>query len=292
MHAAVRPYATAGVALVGASVIAVSPIVPPLPDIQVRNPAAQLAVLADPFQAYTQVLQETVANLQPILATAAANPTPILTQILKNQFASLQAILAALQPPVASSAPPTTTSANPTSTPSQILAPLQTTAAPATGNVEDAINNVLLAAAAALFPLTELIPPITAAITAPLQNLVNAINTLGPIAAVLTNPLQNVVNVLNDLSAPFSGLPTTNAQIILAGIAGPLVQGVAATGAAIQGVIDAIGTGNPIAVLSAMVRSPCGDRGWSPQRRVWTRSVNRRGHPRANHPGRGPSHPL
>jgi hypothetical protein len=54
MHAAVRPYATAGVALVGASVIAVSPIVPPLPDVHVHNPAAQLAVLADPFHAYKQ----------------------------------------------------------------------------------------------------------------------------------------------------------------------------------------------------------------------------------------------
>jgi hypothetical protein len=179
MHAAVRPYATAGVALVGASVIAVGPIVPPLPDIQVHNPAAHLAVLADPFQAYTQVFQEAVANLQPILATAAANPTPILTQVLKNQIASLQVILAALQLPVASSAPTTTASADPTTTPSQTLAPLQTTAAPATGNVEDAINNVLLAAATALFPLTNLIPPITAAITQPVQNLVDAISTSG-----------------------------------------------------------------------------------------------------------------
>jgi hypothetical protein len=230
--------------------------VPPLPDIQVHNPAAHLAVLADPFQAYTQVFQEAVANLQPILATAAANPTPVLTQILKNQFASLQAILAALQPPVASSPLSTPTLANSTTTPPQILAALQTSAAPATGSVEDAVNNVLLAALSALFPLTNLIPPIAAAITQPVQNLVDAINTLGPIAAVLTNPLQNVVNVLNALSASFSGLPATNAQIILAGLTGPLIEGVAATGAAIQGVIDAIGTGNLTAVLGAIIDAP------------------------------------
>jgi hypothetical protein len=41
MHAAMRPYATAGVALVGASVIAVSPIAPP-PDIRIANPAVSL----------------------------------------------------------------------------------------------------------------------------------------------------------------------------------------------------------------------------------------------------------
>ena len=34
MNAAVRPYATAGVALVGASVIAISPLTPPMPDAQ------------------------------------------------------------------------------------------------------------------------------------------------------------------------------------------------------------------------------------------------------------------
>ncbi len=256
MHAAVRPYATAGVALVGASVIAVSPIVPPLPDIQVHNPAAHLAALADPFQAYTQVFQEAVGNLQSILATAAANPTPVLTQILKNQIASLQDILAALAPPVASSPPTTPALANPTTTPSQIPTSLQTTAAPGSGNVEDAVNNALLAAVSAVFPLTNLIPPLTAAITSPLQNLVDAINTLGPIGVVLANPLQNVVNVLNALSSSFSGLPATNAQIILAGLTGPLIQGVAATGAAIQGVIDAIGTGNPTAVLGAIIDAP------------------------------------
>jgi hypothetical protein len=44
MHAAVRPYVTAGAALVGASVIAVTPIAPPPPpDIQVANPAVRLA---------------------------------------------------------------------------------------------------------------------------------------------------------------------------------------------------------------------------------------------------------
>ena len=43
MHAAMRPYATAGVAMVGASVIAVTPIAPSQPDIRIANPAVSLA---------------------------------------------------------------------------------------------------------------------------------------------------------------------------------------------------------------------------------------------------------
>lgn len=43
MELALRPVSTAGVALVGASIIAVTPVAPPLPDIQVSAPAVQLS---------------------------------------------------------------------------------------------------------------------------------------------------------------------------------------------------------------------------------------------------------
>ena len=42
MHLALRPYVTTGVAIVGASVIAVAPIAPLPADIQIPNPAVQL----------------------------------------------------------------------------------------------------------------------------------------------------------------------------------------------------------------------------------------------------------
>ena len=48
MTAAVRPFVTAGVALVGASVIAVTPIAPPPPDIRVANPAMRLTAAEVP----------------------------------------------------------------------------------------------------------------------------------------------------------------------------------------------------------------------------------------------------
>lgn len=42
MHAAVRPYVTAGAILAGSSIIAATPVVAPPPDIQVANPAVRL----------------------------------------------------------------------------------------------------------------------------------------------------------------------------------------------------------------------------------------------------------
>ena len=61
MHAAVRPYVTAGAALVGASVIAVTPIAAPTPDIHVANPAMRLA--AKSIANVPVNLIETIANI-------------------------------------------------------------------------------------------------------------------------------------------------------------------------------------------------------------------------------------
>src|SRR5258705_4015789 len=104
MHAAIRPYATGGIALVGASVIAVSPIAPPLPDIHLPNPAhvaasveLAAATLAATPPSYAEVIQEAVANAQALLNTFTANPTPILSQIAKNQAATSQNLMTALQ---------------------------------------------------------------------------------------------------------------------------------------------------------------------------------------------------
>ena len=82
MQVASRPRLNAGIALVGASVIAVCPLAPPLPDIHLPNPAhvvasvelAAASAAAPP--SYAQVIQEAVANAQALLTTFAANPTP------------------------------------------------------------------------------------------------------------------------------------------------------------------------------------------------------------------------
>jgi len=64
---ALRPYATAGVVLVGASVIAVTPLVAPMPSVQTRP--VQLV------DAWSDLVTDTTANLQNIAANA--DPTAI-----------------------------------------------------------------------------------------------------------------------------------------------------------------------------------------------------------------------
>jgi hypothetical protein len=280
--------------MVGASVIAVSPMAPPMPNIHlpaVHLPSLQsaevdLAALANPFQAYMDVFDGAVANLEPILAAAAKNPTPILTQVLSNQITGFKALLASLptSADALTSAVTNAASADPTSSLSQLLASepaalqtlvtalqtafgqvstaLSTTVPPllqgaftdlTDANVEGAINNVLLAAISPVFPLTNVLGPALGVISAPLQSVVTAINALGPVGTILANPLQNVVNVLNLPSNPATA---TNFLLGAAGLIGPLVEAPAAAGTAIQGVIDAIGKGDPAAVLAAVADAP------------------------------------
>src|SRR5258705_2007317 len=90
MHAAIRrPYATGGIALVGPSVIAVSPIAPPLPDIHLPNQhelqaaAVRLTAGWDPL-----------AALQNAFNTASTNPsTPADNLLLAPGVGLQQAIL-------------------------------------------------------------------------------------------------------------------------------------------------------------------------------------------------------
>jgi hypothetical protein len=78
MYAAVRPYALAGAALVGASVLAVTPIAPP-PDIRIANPATRLAAasqLPGPIAAIANVPFHEIQALQ-ALADALQENGPL-----------------------------------------------------------------------------------------------------------------------------------------------------------------------------------------------------------------------
>jgi hypothetical protein len=271
-----RSYLTAGVALVGASVIVVSPMAP-MPDIHlpsIRSAEAQLAALANPFDAYTQVFQDTIANLKPIIATAAADPAPILSKILSNQVAAVQALLKLLPTTAAGVASTATTTGSATpgavqalltaiqTALSQVSTALTTTVPPllqsavgdfTSANIEGAINNLLLAGLTTVFPVTGVVAPALDVIAEPLQNVVNAINThLGPVGAILSNPLQNVVNVINAVTDGGVLSPLSEAVV---GAIGPVINAAGATGAAIDNVISAAGQG-PAAFLDAVVTAP------------------------------------
>lgn len=86
-----RPLLTAGVALVGAGAIAVSPLAPPpaVHDITASDEAVHLTAIADPFG---PVFDATRDNIEALVTRIAANPTPILSQVIANQLHSAQVL--------------------------------------------------------------------------------------------------------------------------------------------------------------------------------------------------------
>lgn len=93
MHNALRPYATAGVALVGASIIAVTPISAPPPEIQMRP-----VKLVD---AWSELLTDTTTNWQLILSGADSSAiSELYSQLATNPLGVIEAF-ANLTPSVA-----------------------------------------------------------------------------------------------------------------------------------------------------------------------------------------------
>ena len=86
MHLALRPYVTTGVAIVGASVIAVAPIAPLPADIQIPNPAVQLDSAVELSAASERLVENAVNDLIFAAAEAGVSITslavPLVTQLL------------------------------------------------------------------------------------------------------------------------------------------------------------------------------------------------------------------
>lgn len=96
-RAGLRPYVTAGVALVGASAIAVAPVAPPPAEVAIAQPVVQLAAVPSPLQLYPQVAVRSIANAGALLQQYFADPFPIISATLKNQAAAFADAIAALQ---------------------------------------------------------------------------------------------------------------------------------------------------------------------------------------------------
>jgi hypothetical protein len=80
-----RPYATAGVALVGASVIAVTPLVAPMPSVQARS-----VHLVD---AWSDLLTDTTANLDNIVSNAdSSDISQVYSALLTNPLGVISAL--------------------------------------------------------------------------------------------------------------------------------------------------------------------------------------------------------
>lgn len=85
MQQALRPYATAGIALVGASMIAVTPTVLPPPVAQVRS--VQLV------DAWSDLISTTTANLDSIVSNASSSDiTQLFNELVTNPFGVIEAL--------------------------------------------------------------------------------------------------------------------------------------------------------------------------------------------------------
>ncbi len=94
MQAAVRTCLTAGVALVGVGVIAMAPVAPPMPDVEIPAMAASASGVHlagtsganKPGNAWLQVFEHVFQNVTQVGTSVAGEPVPELQQLIASQF--------------------------------------------------------------------------------------------------------------------------------------------------------------------------------------------------------------
>lgn len=220
MQLALRPYVTAGVAIVGASVIAVTPIAPhpTMPDLRLT------AAIDNPVAVFAPVVSAAGSWLDGVVRAEVADPFPILAQIFRNQQYTVGQIVASLNGAreglqgIATGLPATLQAAG---------------ALIAAGDVNGAINKVM----------SDGLAPITALI----------FNTWTPLQPALQRPfavLQAMVPALFDAGLALV-LGTISSTVGLGFVFGapPFVQQLVTT---TQNVLGAIATLDPVNVINAI----------------------------------------
>lgn len=191
MQNALRPWATAGVALVGAGAIAVTPIaatsVTSPPSIDIQQHAVDLTAFGATYTApnYLDLIQNTTNNLEAIANQVLADPAPILSQIVANQLGSAQAIGAGLQ----------TYGNHLSDIITQNWPELLHTAISqmSSGNFQDGLVTLVNIPWVPVFQAgIDLAPPINNALELPVQNLLNVIQDL---PNILTNVIVSTRSV-------------------------------------------------------------------------------------------------
>ena len=224
MNAAVRPYATAGVALLGASVIAISPLAPPMPDVQamqrtVSSVGVELSAAVNPIENWVQVFQKSAANLGAIGQQIADSPAPILSQVVANQIASLKVLQTAFNNNAATiklifkGAPGAIDTARG-----------QLQSGDITGAVDTINNNIV-------------IPLALAAVQAVSDSTVPLVNTV------------------NNFAKAFATLPNAVFQVVLP-MTFPLLSTINVVVQATQDVYDGVVASDPGAVINTLVNLP------------------------------------
>jgi hypothetical protein len=221
MQLAARSSVGAGIALVGAAVIAVQPVAPMLPDISVPGIHAaqvELAALANPADQWAQVVGAAIDNLGQLGQQVLADPAPVIQKIINNQLANSAVLGKAIDQ--ASTAISTAVQGLP--------AVLQTASEQlAAGNVSGAVQTII----GPVLPLA--------------LGIIDGVLTG---YSVVTNTAQNLANVV--AAVPNLILPT------LLAVTGPVISGINAVSDTAQNVVNGVTGGNVEAVVNALVGAP------------------------------------
>jgi hypothetical protein len=221
MRKAHRPYVMAGVALVGATALALTPVIATPPDIKIVNPQVRHTV--SPFDAYRDAVEHILANLGALLGSALARQAPnglnfeyALDSVFGDPADNFEMLRDSLEGNV-----------------DDLPVMLENMRSKAF----DALEAVLADLAAGRIDLA-----VGQLLSASLYVVVQAIN-------LVTIPVRPL---LGDLGEPVTQLGSDLTVALL----GPVVNGVGTTAEAIQGLAAALESGEPDRVLNALVTAP------------------------------------
>lgn len=234
MQLAARSYLTAGVALVGAGAIAVSPLAPPAPDVQVpaidaSSAAVNLTAAANPLQLWADVIGATVENLGGLGEQFSADPAPILRQIIANQLHSANILATSTQKLAEGLA----LALDPNYFMSFPAALKQSFDLIAAGDLQGGLSTL---------------PTSILMLGLPLLDFVG--NQWAPGAwSVIAQPFTNLANLVTKL-------PEGTPALLLNGLISPLAATAAASGYTLENLVSAATDGDAIGFVSALVNSP------------------------------------
>lgn len=238
MELTLRPAATAAVALSAAALIAVAPVTPPVPALEVSAPrvvSEAVGLMVDPVTVYTDLIENTVGNtatigvyvLNNLLGNNPDFPgvslgfTSVLLALVQNEAfyaANIGSIIAS----------------------------------PGHAITTDTIPGLIAAAQAlASFDFSGALTDFVGAIAAPFIALVNVpgelVTGVGEVAALIATHIGNVTT---------TAIPTSIGLIGAAILNNPLTATVTATGTAIGDIVTALSPFDPLGLASAFVSAP------------------------------------
>ncbi len=223
MQSALNRTVTTGVALVGASAIALTPVVAYSPAVQLpslRSADVQMAAFVNPIEEWVQVIGTSFTNLSALGTQVQTDPTPILSKLAANLLANANTIVDTASQTFGQAV------ATFTAMPQAFFTAAQQLAA---GQVADAVQtiwgNVLLPPAfLAIIPISAAIP-------------------------IVQNAVQNVANVIGALGG---------VNLLLTGIAviSPIYATITQFGNSAQAVVDAVKAGDFVTAASALINAP------------------------------------